>query len=918
VVAITLDPKDWRHAYVADITHIYLTTNGGSDWQECTGNLLAVANDSQGGAQVSCLCMIRAQTPQPGEAAEVLIAGACGGFFRTLNPTDGPGATWTVFAQNAPSTYGGDIQHYPPATRRKAAAGDVLVASFYGRGAWIAEGVSAEVFRPGKLRIAGAAGGETIRLVRNASVPALLEVYDHGGAAPPRLTLPLASLEGIVVTLEGDGNTLVLDCSHGLIAVRNGIDYLASSGTRNSLVVSGGSVSGQHLRSGALFSGTLAVGGRMSVRYGGVQRIDDSLHTERLTVRSAARAELVGVSDTVPLEHRPAIQVLQRLGPDVFALRLTNTRVLALDLSAGPGRLRLKDFLGASAGLRNLSLATGSNANDIRIDSVPQGVAVDWEGGGGTDSVAVGTLTGFGGQLGQILGPIQLSNRGGRTMLSVSDADDLAATKAVLTARSLSGPGPARIGFEQGGLASLTVAGSKAGTAFTVEDTGSWTTTLLGGDSANSVQVNGTGGALEYLSGSHVDRVLIGRAAGGASTLSGVRGAVRVRCSPAGNVKVTLDGSADAPPREVVVTDHAIIGMAPAEVDLVAGTNPNLNGLLTKGGSARTFYSVVDTPPSFALQLQGQGQDVVNLMGARAEVDVSGATSVTVGSQNTGLTNIHGAVRIAGGAATTTGVTVDDRGGAQPRSGTIAAARIGGLTPQPIELGGATLRALNVLCGGAGNTLTFTGTPAACSASVSLGSGADRLYVQATEGPLTVTARPGSTHQVIVGSTAPDVQKDELAPIKGEVRLATGSETVDLTASDARGQVQRKATLTPGAVEGLAPASIKFGPLHSLTLVLGRAGNRLAVEGTPPGEGARVVTGGRDTVEVKVSEQAEMRLSVEGPAQSGDTLLVAAEGRPQVTVTDPQGTNPGTIRIAYPTSVTLVTYRSIARVISPR
>jgi hypothetical protein len=247
------------------------------------------------------------------------------------------------------------------------------------------------------------------------------------------------------------------------------------------------------------------------------------------------------------------------------------------------------------------------------------------------------------------------------------------------------------------------------------------------------------------------------------------------------------------------------------------------------------------------------------------------------------------------------------------------AAAITGLTSSPIGFGTATLHSLSVRCGGGGNAVVVAATVAGATSSLDLGQGPDHFNVRATSAPLAINGRAGALHQVLVGST-PDFRKADLASISGEVRVTARSETVDLVVSDAVGKLPQHAEMDAAGITSLAPAAIRFGPLHSLDVHLSRAGNTLGVIGTDPGGPVTVHTGGRDTVEVKTSLRSPCNLLVEGPSPPASDALRVVLGDPaqQLTHTPPAGSTPGAIRVTFPNgSTSVIEYRQIATVHGP-
>jgi hypothetical protein len=295
---------------------------------------------------------------------------------------------------------------------------------------------------------------------------------------------------------------------------------------------------------------------------------------------------------------------------------------------------------------------------------------------------------------------------------------------------------------------------------------------------------------------------------------------------------------------------------------------------------------------------------------------ISGATGVTIGGPPLDLTSVAGAVQIAPGWSTT--LAINDSARATPGQATLSASQLVGLTGQPIEFAGATLRTLDVSFGRGATRLAIQGTPVGASVNLGFGSGSVRVDVQACAGPLGMSASAGSSdHRVTLSSTAPDVDKGDLRPITGPAQLTAGSEGIDLVVGDGADRVPRTIRLDALSLAGLAPSPIAFGTLHSLLIRLSQAGNRLVVFATPGAGLTTVRTGGRDNVEVVARPGTTCNLLVVGPFASRDTLRVIPEGAPpgNVTVTQPTSSTPGSIRITRSNAPTqVISYQNIGAV----
>jgi hypothetical protein len=234
IVSIALDPNNWQTAFVADATdpgfsdsktRIYMTTDAGAHWTNVTGNLKNPAG-ARGAPEV--LSVIA------GAGQDAVLFGGTQGVLRMLTNTPG---LWTKFGAGLPNVFTGSMVYN--------AADDVLVENTYGRGAWELPSASTVVFLPGVLEIDGDTDfpgeNDTIKLVIDASNPALLDVYLNSNT--PVDQVPIALLNQINVNGLGGNDTLIVDSSNGLINVPNGINYDGGTGFNTlDLVQTGGTM----------------------------------------------------------------------------------------------------------------------------------------------------------------------------------------------------------------------------------------------------------------------------------------------------------------------------------------------------------------------------------------------------------------------------------------------------------------------------------------------------------------------------------------------------------------------------------------------------------------------------------------------------------------------------------------------------
>ena len=379
-----MDLQDWRRAYVIDNTHVWLTENGGgltggsgtsANWLDCTGNLLAIAADAQQNSQLLAIQVV----PHFSGTGEAVLVGAAGGVFRCLNARSGAGAMWTLFGRNLPATYGQDVRYYPSASRRNGLAGDVLVASLYGRGVWVLEQALDDLFNPAELQISSPTGPNYIRLVRNRNLPALLDVFDHDGSTVPTTTVPLIALSRITVVCHGAGNRLTLDCSNGLILVPEGIVVIADPGVGTSLVFTGGRASKQSIVLGQAAHGSVRIDG-MQVRYEGIGSIASGIVTQQTMIEVETTPTTRSLTNGDPIDGALGLQLFEATGTEQFSVTVTHAADVTLDLRKGSGLLDIDGLWSAPSGLNYLAVHTGPNAQDVRVTTTPLGVPVVIQG----------------------------------------------------------------------------------------------------------------------------------------------------------------------------------------------------------------------------------------------------------------------------------------------------------------------------------------------------------------------------------------------------------------------------------------------------------------------------------------------------------------------------------------------------------
>jgi outer membrane protein OmpA-like peptidoglycan-associated protein len=220
VVAVAANPDDWRQIYALDAQgRVWFSGDGAQadlgtwNWSQLTANLLALP-----GAKT----LQRIAVEQVG-ATRVVVVGGEGGVFRRV-----ANGNWVEYGAGIPNAMVTTVD-------RITGADDVALVGTLGRGAWVLPNASQTLSQPAVLTLRGTGGNDVIQLERNAAQPALLDVFQYldGQAKPANasLSVPLASIESIVVDGLGGNDRIVVDTVRGAIGVAGGITVAGGLGT---------------------------------------------------------------------------------------------------------------------------------------------------------------------------------------------------------------------------------------------------------------------------------------------------------------------------------------------------------------------------------------------------------------------------------------------------------------------------------------------------------------------------------------------------------------------------------------------------------------------------------------------------------------------------------------------------------------
>jgi hypothetical protein len=421
----------------------------------------------------------------------------------------------------------------------------------------------------------------------------------------------------------------------------------------------------------------------------------------------------------------------------------------------------------------------------------------------------------------------------------------------------------------------------------------------------NSVNVQATlAGTPTVVNDGGTDTVTIGSNAPSLSgTLANIAGPVNVATSKGdtGTTTLNVDDSGDSSPQTATITSSSITGLAPAAINY-----SGVSTLTIGGGSGGNTFNVQSTASGTTTNLDsGTGKDAVNVQETFGPLNVNGENgtdTVILGSLAPSLggtlANITGPVSVANTKGTTA-LTVDDSGDSSPKTAvTITSGSITGLAPATISY--ANLSSLTVRGGSGGNTFSVQSTPA--STTLDSGTGNDAVNVQGTVNPLAIQGQQGND-TVVIGSLAPSLG-GTLANITGPVSVANTKGTTALTVDDSGDSSPKAAvTITSGSITGLAPATISYANLSSLTVRGGSGGNTFTVVSLPA---PTTLKTGAGTDQVNLQATAGS-LVVDG--QGGTNTLVGPNVAETWSIT---GANAGSVGIATFSSIQNLTGGSAA------
>jgi hypothetical protein len=372
---ITLDPNDWRHAFVAGPSGVWETTDNGGTWIPRTGNLASFTSNLQ-----------TIEFAEQGNVDAILVGGL-GGVFRMI--TNNPGV-WTEYGRGTPNAVVYDLDFVADDPDNNLGNGTgVLVAGTFGRGAWEIQNASSTLTVPGVLQVSGDEDffGEpdTIRLVLETANPSLLDVFVNGVMEG---TFQLSTLQLINVFGLGGDDTLIVDSSNGLINVSSGIHFDGDGGVDGlQLLQTGGPTikTDTYSVGPAIGSGVSTIVGQgimvgtQTVFFENLSPVLDLVPAPSLTVIATAADNAISYSG---LLSGNGFVTIDQQEPIEFA----NKIALTIDAGAGQDTISVNNP-NTPAGLTGITIIGGDPSSGDTLNITGAGRAV-------TVNTALGTING--------------------------------------------------------------------------------------------------------------------------------------------------------------------------------------------------------------------------------------------------------------------------------------------------------------------------------------------------------------------------------------------------------------------------------------------------------------------------------------------------------------------------------------------
>jgi hypothetical protein len=468
-------------------------------------------------------------------------------------------------------------------------------------------------------------------------------------------------------------------------------------------------------------------------------------------------------------------------------------------------------------------------------------------------------------------GSITVTGRGASNELEVHDEADAGNNVSYVVTNSdvmaTAGDGSNLLAVDYTGInAGLEADGGSALNQWAVWSTPVCETTINSGIGGNDLRVLTTTGPLFINGQKAIDTVTVGNA----GSVQDINGDVDVT-NAGGLTSLTVDDSADATARNVVLTAFSVSGLAPA---LISWTPGDINNLGINGGTGGNTFTVRTTPPGVAAAqatlVTGTGNDTVNVLATQRRLSILGAggrDQVFIGNQGDAQ-QILGSVFV-NNTPSYTALTIDDSADPAPHSVALAKNSLTGLTPGDIswvdfDLSSLTITGSTVNTGTTENSYNVVSTPrinvqpAQTVLNTGAGSVGDTVVVRSVDKSALIVNGQNGLDDVTIGNNG------NVQAINGPVTVTNTLGGTALTIDDSADPGARpNVTLTATSLTGLAPPVFELQPVsinwverdvRSLVIKGGTGGNTFNVTNTPrnfwPVTTNLLTGGGNDVVNV--------------------------------------------------------------------
>ncbi|MDB5291836.1 MAG: hypothetical protein JWL69_3077, partial [Phycisphaerales bacterium] len=407
------------------------------------------------------------------------------------------------------------------------------------------------------------------------------------------------------------------------------------------------------------------------------------------------------------------------------------------------------------------TINTGNGSDVVNVQGT--GATTHVNTGTGNDVVNVGSAApAAGGVLDGIAGALSVTG-GGHTALKIDDTGAVSAKSAAVSGTSVT-VGSASITYAT--VTGLTVSLGSHGNTVSLTGT-SAPTTLNSGEGADTITVTGTsnaatvaagggndtinikgvGAALTVSAGLGTDTINVGsNGAGPGGTLTGIGASLSISGDNFDALNVDDTGNASAATGTLSSTSISGLDIGAGTigysgvgaVNLALGAGANAFTIAGTSGSATTAVTSKSGADSIYIRGTSGATTVTDAsLGASSDLFVVSSSAPTPGGSVAG---IQGALAIAGAAAGTDTLTVDDTGSFSGKTGTLTSTALTGLG-MASGITYSAVKTLNLKLGGnaaAGNNFTIASTSASTTTNLNSGVGPDKVNVQAVGGPTNI------------------------------------------------------------------------------------------------------------------------------------------------------------------------------------